>query len=97
VNAKNKFNKTPLHIAAQKGHLEICQLLLERGAEINIRDRDLNTALHIAVLRGHLPVVQLLVQQGGDLTAKNIFGQTPRATASRNQEIANWLDSQEQV
>ncbi|XP_021912876.1 ankyrin repeat domain-containing protein 65-like isoform X2 [Zootermopsis nevadensis] len=94
VNTKNKFNKTPLHIAAQKGHLEICQLLLERGAEVNIRDRDLNTALHIAVLRSHLPVVQLLLQQGGDLSAKNIFGQTPRAAASRNQDIANWLDSQ---
>ncbi|XP_069700269.1 26S proteasome non-ATPase regulatory subunit 10-like [Periplaneta americana] len=95
VNAKNKFNKTPLHIAAQKGHLEICRLLIERGAEVNTRDRDLNTALHIAALRNHLDVVQLLVEKGSDLTAKNIFGQTPRAAASRNKDIANWMDSQQ--
>jgi ankyrin repeat protein len=30
--------QTPLHIAAQRGHEKIVQLLLDRGADINSKD-----------------------------------------------------------
>jgi len=32
---------TPLHIAAQGGHLEIVHILVEHKAEVNARDADL--------------------------------------------------------
>ncbi len=39
------LNSTPLHIAVQEGHLEICRLLLQCNAEMEARDEkwvDLN-------------------------------------------------------
>jgi hypothetical protein len=37
-NFPNKRGYTPLHAAAEEGHLEILQLLLSRGGKINIID-----------------------------------------------------------
>ena len=35
-----------MHWACDRGHLEVVQLLLERDAEVNQQDRDLQTPLH---------------------------------------------------
>ena len=37
VNVKNKIGKTPLHIAARLGHLKTVQILINCGADVNIR------------------------------------------------------------
>lgn len=39
----------PLHLAAEKGHNGIVQLLLDNGAELNKCDLSLKNALHFAV------------------------------------------------
>lgn len=31
INTKNKYGKTPLHLAAGKGHKDIVQLLISQG------------------------------------------------------------------
>ncbi|MGI9391566.1 MAG: ankyrin repeat domain-containing protein, partial [Boseongicola sp.] len=56
---------TPLYFAAQGGHLEIAELLLEGGAAANAQS-DLGTPLHIAARRGHMGVVAVLLQHGAD-------------------------------
>ena len=30
---------SPLHMAAQEGHLDVCRLLIEQGANINSQDK----------------------------------------------------------
>ena len=35
VNAKDVYEKTPLHWAAEKGHKEIVEILLKKGANVN--------------------------------------------------------------
>ena len=37
-DARTKVDKTPLHVAAQEGHTEICELLLSQGADVDARD-----------------------------------------------------------
>ena len=32
------MDKTPLHVAAQEGHTDICELLLSQGADVDARD-----------------------------------------------------------
>jgi ankyrin repeat protein len=57
-----------LHFAAQIAKLDILEYLLEKGAEINTKNReDGKTALHIACLCGNLDVVTYLTEKGADL------------------------------
>ena len=32
-------NSTPLHLAALRGHHEICQYLVEHGANVDVQDK----------------------------------------------------------
>jgi len=52
VNARDAREWTPLMEAAHKGHIDCTKLLLQRGADINARDRLGLTATHIACIAG---------------------------------------------
>jgi hypothetical protein len=66
VNAKTRYNQTPLMFAAEKGHLEIVKILIEAGADINATDSFYKffTALYGAASKGHPEVVKLLLEKG---------------------------------
>ncbi|KAM0522461.1 hypothetical protein ACHAPE_002051 [Trichoderma viride] len=70
-----KFNgsrehASPLHAAALGGHLEIAQLLVNKGAEINATHGAAGSALHAAARGGHLDIVRFLVDRGADIHAR---------------------------
>lgn len=62
---------TPLHHAAAGGYLSICELLIEKGAEVNAKDDDGETALHTAARGGHLETVKFLVEKGADISLRS--------------------------
>ena len=65
VNAKeNKDGQTPLHRAATRGHANIVEILLARGADTNAKDHRGRTALDLAEDRGRTEVANLLRQHG---------------------------------
>jgi ankyrin repeat protein len=43
------LHQTPLHIAAEAGDVEMVQLLLGRGATLDLRDASGSTPLHLAL------------------------------------------------
>ena len=55
---------TPLHIAAEYGHVAAMQALMECGAQLNAQSSIGQTALHHAASYGHLSAVDLLLNQG---------------------------------
>jgi hypothetical protein len=60
----------PLYVAAHRGHHEITQYLLDKGALINAFEKHPHwTALIIAAYCGRLNIVQLLVEHGADFHA----------------------------
>jgi cytohesin len=66
LNVRNKDNgATPLHEAAQKGHLDVVQVLLANGADPAIRDNSNATALDEALRYRHIAVVSLLMDKSG--------------------------------
>ena len=52
--------RTPLHIAIQQGNTEIVQLLLDKGAKVNAKDRWDRTPLDMALLKGDEKLIELL-------------------------------------
>lgn len=60
VNATDAKGRTPLMLAASKGHIKICTLLLECGADPLVMDASCETALAAANRCGHTELATLL-------------------------------------
>ncbi|XP_037044610.1 uncharacterized protein LOC119080396 isoform X1 [Bradysia coprophila] len=62
IRAK-KHNQTALMLAVSHGNLDMVQMLLDAGADINIQDEDGSTALMCAAEHGRIDIVKLLLAQ----------------------------------
>jgi ankyrin repeat protein len=62
MNLKAKNGWTALMAAAYTNNVEIVNLMIENGADVNARDDMARTALAVAKMRGHQGVVNLLLQ-----------------------------------
>ena len=80
VNLRDYKRWTPLFYACATNDYEILRYLLQKGANVNIKDRKLMTPLHVAVAKkcGRLQkstiscsVVKLLLDAGADPNAKD--------------------------
>ena len=60
VNARNKEDATPLHLAAVNGIEEVCELLISEGADLNAVAVNGHTPLSLATVQGNREVVILL-------------------------------------
>ena len=59
-NPADSYGSTPLHDAAQYGHLDIVRFIVEIVDDKNPRDNDGKTPLDFARQYGHLEVVRLM-------------------------------------
>ncbi|MBN2147587.1 MAG: ankyrin repeat domain-containing protein [Anaerolineales bacterium] len=62
--------QTPLWWAACQGHIQLAQLLVNKGASINTPDHFGSTPFVQAASSGHLEMVRFLVQHGADIHAQ---------------------------
>ncbi|UYV81345.1 hypothetical protein LAZ67_20000861 [Cordylochernes scorpioides] len=77
VNSRNKFSKTPLHLASYKGNDKIVALLLQNKADPKIMDNKGLTPLHYAAEASHLKVVEMLLSHGAIYNATDKNGVSP--------------------
>ncbi|WP_353276290.1 ankyrin repeat domain-containing protein [Wolbachia endosymbiont (group B) of Villa cingulata] len=61
----------PLHRAVQGGNLDIVKFLVDRGADVDSKNKDGRTPLHDAALEGHNGVVKTLLERGANVNALN--------------------------
>ncbi|WP_303674344.1 ankyrin repeat domain-containing protein [Vampirovibrio chlorellavorus] len=59
MNRANEYGSTPLHSAAKKGHVKAIKLLLDLGAEPNVRDHQKRTPLDLAIKSRHTRAAQV--------------------------------------
>ena len=80
-------------LAAFRGDTAGVINLLERGADVNARDKDGDTALMFAAFKGHGLIVALLLQYGANVYARARNGWTARKAAQSglHQQIAETL------
>ena len=72
---------TPLHIAAQEGHVEVAYWILMEGADCGVANQFGDTALHHAARWNHVEVARLLLKGGAPVNARNSLGWTPLHSA----------------
>ena len=56
-----KTESTPLHLASQRGHVEVARVLLYHGADVTAQNGSGWTPLHEASAEGHMEVVRILL------------------------------------
>jgi len=87
VDAVDNNHSTLLHRASYRGNVKFAQLLLERGANINARNKQGHTPLHLLVRLGDswassFDMIQLLLEHGADVDALDDAQSTPLHVAS---------------
>jgi uncharacterized protein len=75
--SRNPLNAAPIQSAAAAGHVRIVMLLLNNGANPNVREQDGHTPLHAAAQNGDAQMIRSLLYNGADMSIKNNDGKTP--------------------
>lgn len=83
VNSANAYGGTALAFATDKGHTAVVELLLERGADPNVKDRFYkSTPLGWAVQKGHAGIVKALLAKGAEGEAEALIGAAGEGNAA---------------
>eukprot|EP00948_MAST-09A_sp_MAST-9A-sp1_P001763 g1763.t1 len=76
IDTQDVNGNTLLHIACQNDHLDIAQILILNGCDLNLKNNTGQTALHFAKYYDYEDIFQLLIQAGANDTILNNEGFT---------------------
>jgi ankyrin repeat protein len=78
---------TVLHKAVLCQQLEVAHVLIDKGADVNMKDSNGNTALHVVAKEGIIGAVKFLVEKESSISAANGNGDTPLHVAAKNGKL----------
>ena len=86
VDIDNHITKgsTALFLAAQHGHIRLAELLIGKGADVNVRTNHMFTPLHAATIGGFSTVARLLIDNGAEIEASTDGRFTPLIYAAHH-------------
>ncbi|MCD6013184.1 MAG: putative multiple ankyrin repeat single kh domain protein [Flavipsychrobacter sp.] len=85
---KSPKGRTPLMVAcAYYSGKSICNMLIDRGADVNVAAQDCSTPLMVAAQSAKLDVVELLLKKGANPNAKDASGKTALEYAKNATEL----------
>lgn len=73
---ESSAGSSPLITAAVFGRTEAARLLIEAGADVNLKNKEGSTALHAAAFFCHPEIVTILLDNGADISIRNNNGST---------------------
>ncbi|MGH0158275.1 UNVERIFIED_CONTAM: hypothetical protein FKN15_040052 [Acipenser sinensis] len=89
IDALSLNKRTPLHLAALHGQLDVCCSLLNMKADVNATDIHGQTPLHLAAENDHSEVVKLFLKHRPELaTFANVEGATCAHIAASKGSVA---------
>ena len=75
--SQNGFNVYPIHSAAAGNYTDILRLLIESGAQVNVKQQAGSTPLHAAAQYGNLDMLIILLEHGADVNVRMEGGKLP--------------------
>lgn len=83
VLCNSQDETTPLHAAAWNGSVEVTQLLINHGVDVNTQADKIGTPLILAAYEGHYPMVEFLLDKGADVLATCDYFVNPLVAAAQ--------------
>ncbi|CAE8607635.1 unnamed protein product [Polarella glacialis] len=87
IDAPDKFGRTALFLAAERGQAKAVDILLNNRARHDSTNKDKWTPLHAAVFHGQVPCINLLLEAAADVNAKDKHGCTPLMFAASSPKL----------
>ncbi|KAJ4926239.1 hypothetical protein JOQ06_008420 [Pogonophryne albipinna] len=87
INCQDDGGWTAMIWATEYKHADQVKLLLCKGADISIRDKEENICLHWAAFSGSVEIAELLLNARCDLQVVNIHGDSPLHIAARENRL----------
>uniref|UniRef100_A0A8C5SY06 Poly [ADP-ribose] polymerase n=1 Tax=Laticauda laticaudata TaxID=8630 RepID=A0A8C5SY06_LATLA len=84
INEKTKDFLTPLHVASEKAHNDVVEVVVKHEAKVNALDNLGQTSLHRAAHCGHLQTCRLLLSFGCDPSIISLQGFTASQMGNEN-------------
>ena len=85
LNNEKVFGYVPLHIAARFNNIELIELFLKHGADINCVNEWMQNCLFFTY---DVDTIKYLIEHGANVNQVNVNGFTPLLGAARNYEVA---------
>ncbi|KAK1721216.1 ankyrin repeat-containing domain protein, partial [Colletotrichum acutatum] len=77
IDAQTRKGQTPLYLSILQGHSSVAELLVKKGASLQIINTNKRwTALHLAAWTGSLVILEMLIENGADVDAQDRQGYT---------------------
>ncbi|MDF3047649.1 MAG: serine/threonine-protein phosphatase 6 regulatory ankyrin repeat subunit B-like [Candidatus Midichloriaceae bacterium] len=84
---KLKYGNNPLHLAANKGKVDVIEMLIKKDFDVNAKNDYGNTALHLAAINCQYKAAETLIQNNADKNAVNNYGNTALHKAIENYNL----------
>ncbi|XP_028570813.2 histone-lysine N-methyltransferase EHMT1 isoform X1 [Podarcis muralis] len=96
---EHQNKRTPLHAAAESGHMDVCHMLIQAGANIDTCSQDQRTPLMEAAENNHLETVKYLIKAGALVDPRDAEGSTCLHLAAKkgHYDVVQYLLCNEQV
>ncbi len=91
VDAVSPDGASLLTVAVFFGHTDMIEMLLDKGADVNQRNRDQGTALHSAAFVGRAEEAAILLRAGADRDALDAGGQTAKDLLNTDFGTTNFI------
>jgi len=90
IHAPDVVGRSPLMMSSLRGHVDVCEWLLDHGAPLNAVDINRRSAMYNAASYGFVQVVKLLMERGADPKIGDCEGNVPIIAGKKRQMPVHW-------
>ena len=88
---KIKIIKQHYFLVQKKGYLDICQLLIKKEIDLNLKDINGRTALHYYFMNGNLEICHLLIDYGIKIEINEEENRSPLHISSKKGHLEIYI------